>query len=327
MLNLIRTTYVNDSEPLKPTLKMFGISLLFGVFFAVINYFVYTFVHAEMDFWWSIRIAEDVLAGRDPYAFNATSRNVPYPLPVFLFGILFIPFSFRLAGSVFIGISVFLLTLGMQMHDEMWRLPMFLSFPFFGATIFLPQWAPIIMAAWFFPMIAPYFVLVKPQNALPIGLAKWNWKGIFISAAILLFTLIIDPTWPIRWLSKTGDFAYIIPFMVLPFGPLLLLSVRYWRIPEGRLLFFMVLFPIRAAYDLPILWLITKSKWQAWVLTILSWVIPAFSYQLALSTHPRWAIPLLYLPALLFLIWNEEVWLFFKKEKAVINLDAGMKDD
>ncbi|MEM8863008.1 MAG: hypothetical protein AAGD96_32255 [Chloroflexota bacterium] len=281
-------------------------AFLFGLIFGVLNYIIYQYVQAEMDFWWSVRIARDFFAGQDPYAFDATTENVPYPFPVFLIGIPFLPFSLRTAGALFVGFSVFLVVLGMLQQDQGWRLPMLLSFPFLGATLILPQWAPLVMAAWFFPVIAPYLVLVKPQNALPVALAKWHWIGIFLSAVILALTLILDPTWPWRWLEKTGDFEYMLPFLVLPLGPILLLAIRYWRAPSGRLLLLMALLPLRAAYDLPLLWLVTEKRWQVWTLTILSWVIPIFSTSAAFGASPRWAIPLLFVPTLLILVWNED---------------------
>ena len=177
----------------------------------MLNYIVYAYVQPEMDFWWSIRIAKDLLAGVDPYAFEADQTNVPYPLPVFVIGLPFLPFSLRTAGALFSGVTVATLVWALHTRDEMWRMPMLLSFPFVSATIIISQWAPLVMVAWFFPILAPYLVLVKPQNALPVALAKWHWVGIFISAVILAVTFIVYPTWPWRWLEKTGDFEYLIP--------------------------------------------------------------------------------------------------------------------
>lgn len=264
------------------------------------------YISTTLDFGWSIRIARDLLAGHDPYAVDSTASTVPYPLPVFVLGLLLLPFSFRLAGAVFSGVSIFLIVFGSLKNEEPWRLPMLLSFPFIMATVFVPQWSPLVFAAWFFPILAPYLVLVKPQNALPVGLVKWHWKGIAIAAGILILTLIIYPTWPWRWLAQTKSFQYLIPVLVLPLGPILLWCLRYWRTPTGRFFILVSILPLRAAYDLPLLWLVPQNKWQVWVLTILSWLPPLFFVEAALGAEPEWSVPFLFIPTLLIMIWNED---------------------
>lgn len=285
--------------------KIIGLSILASI----LSYFVIGLSVGSSppghDFWWSKEIARSFLSGQDPYAADFNQFQVPYPLPVFVIGALFLPFSAQVSAALFNGIAFFLLLWGMERHDELWRWPLFLSLPFLSAFI-LPQWGIWLLAAWYTPIIGPYFVLIKPQSALPVTLAKWSWKGIFIAAGILLITLIVYPTWPFVWLGLTGNYLYIVPFLVLPLGPVLLLSGIYWRTPPGRLLFFMSLIPFRAYYDLPILWLIPCNRFQVWLLTLISWLPILFFNHDNAFIQPKWSIIALFIPALGMLIWNQD---------------------
>lgn len=302
MENYIPKTYIEPGQLKEHSVQFAIVSIFFGLVFGMLNYFVGAV--STLDFGWSVKIAQDFISGIDPYAFEASSQIVPYPLPVIFVGIPLLPFSVKLAGSVFVAISVGLLVYGMLRHDQFWRAPLLFSLPFIGATVLKVQWAPIILAAWFFPIIAPYFCLVKPQNALPVAFAKWSWKGVFIAAGILLVTLILDPTWPIRWLSKSTEYVYFIPFITLPFGPLLLISLRYRQYPVGRLLFFMSVLPLRAIYDLPLLWIVARNRYQVWLLTALSWLALIFFPESSLGINPIYSVPLLFAPCLLFVVWE-----------------------
>ncbi len=306
MFERIKSAYVEPHNTIKVEPQKVIVSIIFGLVFAVLNYFAFSLAPYDLDFQWSIHMARDFVAGVDPYDIDASNQIVPYPLPVILVGLPLLPFSPAVASGIFVGFAVFLIVLGLFMKDEFWRYPLLFSAPFIGATMIRAQWGPILIAAWMFPIIAPYFVLVKPQNALPVALAKWHWKGVIISAVILAITLIIDPTWPIRWLSKSVDFEYFIPVFVLPLGPLILVSIRYWKQAEGRLLFLMSLMPTRAVYDLTLLWVIPKNRYQVWALTLLSWVYPIVSFQGAFAVRPGWTIPFLFLPALACLIWEND---------------------
>ncbi|MEM7801035.1 MAG: hypothetical protein AAF633_17715 [Chloroflexota bacterium] len=298
----------SDNSNVDPPIQLSALFFI-ATFGAILTYLIINLTVGNSppghDFWWSKEIARAFLSGEDPYAQEFNRFQVPYPLPIFVIGMLFLPFNAQLSAALFNGITLFFLLWGMQKSGELWRWPLFLSLPFISAFI-LPQWAVLLLAAWFFPIIAPYLVLIKPQNALPIGLAKWSWKGIFIAASILLFTLVVYPTWPWVWLNLTENYIYLIPFLVLPFGPLLLLSVINWKTSAGRLLFFMSLLPFRAYYDLPLLWLIPENRTQIWILTVVSWIpalLPLFNFEIEF-VQPRWSIAILFFPALCMLLWN-----------------------
>ena len=144
-------------------------SSLIGLVATVVCLLVGSRVNNVGDFSWALSTAAALLEGRDPYAFVPDALNVPYPLPVALFGLPLVWLPWPFAASLFIGGSSALLAWGILRSKEPWRIWVFASFPFFTALYFR-QWSPLIMASWFLPALAPLLVLIKPQIALPVAL-------------------------------------------------------------------------------------------------------------------------------------------------------------
>lgn len=255
------------------------------------------FYQGPGDFNWALDTARALLAGRDPYAFTPSALQVPYPLPVALFGLPFIGLPGPWAGALFFGLASGLLAYGILRSGEAWRLLVFLTFPYLYALIFA-QWSPLVAAAWFFPLLAPLLVLVKPHIALPVALNRLTWRGALLAAGVLLGSLIIVPDWPWRWLGMLGDYESLIPALTLPWGPLLLLALLRWRDERARLVLGMGLLPLRGAYDLTALWLVPRSLRQMLALVVLSWAVPLYNFDIGLSVRPAWAVPALFIPAL-----------------------------
>jgi hypothetical protein len=210
------------------------------------------------DFNWALDTATALMQGQDPYAFEPSSLKVPYPLLVALFGAPFVALPKPLAAAIFFGASSGLLAYGILRSGEPWRLAVLASFPYIYALLFA-QWSPLIAASWFFPVLAPLLVLVKPNIALPVALNRLTWRGVAFAGGVLLVSLLIYPSWPWRWLEMTGEYAQIIPLLTLPFGPALALALVRWRDERARLLAAMSALPFRGVYDLVALWLIPRS--------------------------------------------------------------------
>jgi hypothetical protein len=259
----------------------------------------------EGDFWWALRFANDLLHGVDPYAFTPSARMVPYPLPVALFGLPVVWLPWLVAAALFFGVSSGLLAYGALRAGEGWRLSVLLSPPFILAAVFT-QWSPLIMAAAFFPTLAPLLVLIKPHIALPVALFRLpSRRGLFVALALLGLSLALMPTWPLRWLGMLSQFERMIPALTLPFGPLLLLAALRWKDERARLLLLMAIVPHRALYDLVPLWLVPRTRKVALALVGFSWV--GFLVAPSLIVVPVWSVPLLYVPALVSVLWPRRV--------------------
>lgn len=278
---------------LVPVLVALNIGLVAGL----MTYARFVQVPHAGDFRWALQTARQLLAGQDPYAFVPTPLHIPYPLPVALFGLPLAALPNALAVAIFFGASSALLAFGIVCSGEPWRLCVFLSYPFLDALLW-SQWSPLIMAAWYVPVLAPLLVTIKPHTALPVALQRLTWRGCILAALVVLVTLAIYPSWPFRWIAMVGQFQRTVPVAILPMGPLLLLSALGWRDERARLLFAMAVLPFRALYDLCPLWLVPYRAWQAWLLTALSWLNP---FMEGVSWQAK-VIITLFVPALVFVL-------------------------
>ena len=250
------------------------------------------------DFNWALNSAQSLLAGQDPYDFEPDAVRIPYPIPVVVFGLPWLWLPPRLAAAVHFGLGAVLLAYGILAKGRPWRLLIFLSFPFVYALLFA-QWSPLITATWYFPVLAPTMVLVKPQTALPVALNRLTKTGVLLPGGVLLISLLLYPTWPWRWVAMLGEFESMIPLLApTGIGLLLLLALLRWRSPRARLLLSMSILPFRGAYDLVPLYLVPNTAFGISILVLLSWIPVFISPFGAMAVKPAWAIAFLFFPAL-----------------------------
>ena len=276
------------------------VAILIGLSAAAIAAFIPTHSGNVGDFVVALDTAQAIVEGRDPYAFVANAAYIPYPLPIALFGLPLLWLPWPVAAIVFVGVSSALLAWGILRSGEAWRLWIFVSFPFLTALYFR-QWAPLITAAWFIPALGPLLVLIKPQIALPVVLQRLTWPGVALAGVVLLGSLLLDPTWPLRWLSMLGPYERVIPVLELPFGPLLLFAVVAWRDPRARMLLLMALLPMRGLYDLCPLWIVPRTRQHAAQLSLVSWLM--YPLMVVSNNTAVFVVPMLYIPALMMVVW------------------------
>ncbi len=257
--------------------------------------------HLAYDLSWPLRGAVELLTGHTPYASTAPYRALSpaepqywplyYPLPALLAVAPLTWLPMPIAGILFVGLSSALLAYGALPEPR--RLLLFVSYPFWASLLYV-QWAPLLTAALFLPALAP-LLLCKPNVGLPILLAhpprtRRAWLLVAVSAVLLLASI------PLGWLSNTRTHENFTPLFVLPFGPLILLSVLRWRDPRARLLLAIAVMPQRFYDGLALLTVPASLRATLFVITI-GWV----PYLLLLV---GWDIPkgalvwVLYLPAL-----------------------------
>jgi hypothetical protein len=123
---------------------------------------------------------------------------------------------------------------------------------------------------------------------------------------VLALSLLVDHTWPMRYLHMIAPYQGSIPALTLPLGPLLLLAALRWHDERARLFLVMVLMPQRTVYDFLALWLVPATmRWQL-ALSLLSWVVVIAgipTWPAILSTPDmQWAIHILYIPVLVLVL-------------------------
>jgi hypothetical protein len=255
--------------------------------------------HLELgaaDFNWTLRAARDLVAGRDPYNY-AFEHTIPYPLPAAIFGLPLIWVKPEIAGAIFFGASSALLAFGLT-RGGYTRLLIFLAYPYWAALLTV-QWSPLVMAAALQPWLLPT-TLAKPQIGLPVALTHLTRRGMLACTIVLIASLIVMPSWPIRWVSQIGHYEYYIPLLVLP-GPAILLALWRRRDPDSHLLLLSAMVPARWFYDSFILWLIPKNRREILATAFLSWGAGIWRwYQIPHSWAEvgMWAVMAIYLPML-----------------------------
>ena len=188
------------------------------------------------DFNWMWGAARYFLSGHNPYhnpqfALGHPypfSNPLPYPLPAVFFSIPFAPFPPYLAAALFFGVSIGILAFGTSRHGSRY-LPMFFSASMFMAAS-VSQWSPIMVAGAFFPAFLP-ILAIKPNLGLAISAWKPSLNAVPLTIAMLAVSFVVLPTWLGDWYGTLGQHYNPIPILVMPFGPLLLLSLLAW---DGR---------------------------------------------------------------------------------------------
>ncbi len=264
---------------------------------------------AAADFELPRRAAQILLHAGNPYLDIPFGASYPYN---FLFYypitavIVAIPFSYLaspyMAGALFFGLSSALMMYGI-LATRHWRcLPVFGSAAYFIAAS-VAQWTPLIFAASLLPALS-FLLTCKPNIGIIGFFYRPAWKKIIWIGIALLVGFIVFPGWAVFWYHNIiKSQSHIPPFLVLPFGPILLLSFFMWRKPEGRLLFAYSVIPIVPwFYDPLLLWLLPQTLTGSLALTGSSWV--AYGLWKTGITHLGvidLVVDMIFLPALVIL--------------------------
>lgn len=254
------------------------------------------------DFTWSIRAAHDIVSHHDPYRYAYSDSQIPYPLTAAIFGMPFLRFSSHSAGVLFFGLSSAVLAFALS-RDGLWRLLIFLAWPYWSSMLTV-QYAPLVMAGALIPWLLPAS-LAKPQIGLPIVLTHFSWRGVVACFSLFVISLLLMPSWPLRWLSQIRGFQHFVPIFVLPMGPALLLAIWRRKDEDSHLLLLTATVPQRWFYESFVLWLIPKNRQEILVTVFLSWgagITRWYFMPRSWSEVGTWAVLWIYLPMLFVIL-------------------------
>jgi hypothetical protein len=251
-------------------------SLAMGVVTAAISWlYIRRFPPREgSDFFWAVRAARDIMAGTDPYRYATSEYMIPYPLTAALIGWPLVGLPSSLAGAVFVGVSSAILAWALTADREYWRLFTFLSAPYAIALVTV-QWSPLFLAVALMPALH-WLTVIKPTLGAAILLDAWiagrlRWLAVAMGAFLVGATLVVDHSWPWRWLAQTSNYAGFVPLLTLP-GVVVLAAIWRWREARARWLLIMACVPQQALfYDQLLIYRIAKTRRQMLLMTIASW--------------------------------------------------------
>jgi hypothetical protein len=278
---------------------------LIGLFSGVACYqYQIAFGQDAGDLKWPLCGARALLAGSDPYDCRVImSTGQPGPTNPLTAALVVMPFAWLrppLAAGLCFGLSSALLAAGLLRKGEWWRLLVFLAMPYWAAMQ-VAQWAPLVFACCLFPALLP-LSLAKPHLGIAVLLPRLTWRNVLACGTFGVVSLLIDPTWPMRWLPQTSSYDGVSPLVVMPFGPLLLLALVQWRDQGARQLLALALVPQRLFYDQFLLWLIPRNARQVLLLTVMSWIGYLLSF-FVFGINQGFMLAMLYLPTLAMVMW------------------------
>jgi hypothetical protein len=181
--------------------------------------------------------------GVDPYSLIGPGRTFDYVWPLIypataLLAVLPLSlFTEHVAAGVFVGVSSFLLAFGVTKNG--WHLlPLFATEAYANAAR-LGQWSILFTAFLFLPWIG-IILAAKPQGAIPLLASTTSRRGIWLAilggSILIAVSLILQPTWPARWIEGVRQARFMEPPIAQFGGPIVLLALVRWRRPEAWLI-------------------------------------------------------------------------------------------
>lgn len=249
------------------------------------------------DFIWAIHLAQQRLAGRNPY----DEPLQLYPFTAALFGFPFVRVAPEVGAGAFYGLSSALLAFGLT-RDGYHRLLVFLAYPYWIGMLFV-QWTPLIAASAFFPLLLPA-TMAKPQIGIPIFVSRFSLRGFCACVFVAAASLVALPRWPMLWMGEFRNYPHFYPILVIP-GPILLLALLRYRDRDAVLLLVSACMPQRWFYDTFTLWLIPKTRREILIAVMLSWPCAIWRWYHVPHTATevgRWTVVFVYLPMLAILL-------------------------
>ena len=258
--------------------------------------------------------------GLDPYDVVGPGRwfdfdfRFFYPLPAALVAMPFTFATIETARATFAALSGAVAALALTRHNDFSRTPALLSFSMLTAIQY-GQLAPFMLAGLAYPWLAG-IVAVKPSAGSAVVAGQRNRRdatiALGVASILTIVSLVINPRWPLRWLSIAGDTAAR-PTVFVPVGFVLLLAALRWRKPAARWLFVFALVPVTSPmYESIPLFMSVRTFRQALILALLThtarWVeaiaspYPAGTFTQWLRVSAVCTVCLVYVPALVWIL-------------------------
>lgn len=250
-------------------------------------------------------------AGVDPYSLDPNHPLIyPFTALVLLAPAAWAAIPPAVLDACWMGLGAGLLTWALT-RDRLWSPALLLLFsPAMFQAVQNSQWSPLMLALTLLPAGAGIVYACKPSTAVWLFAYKPSWRALVEAVAMVAVSLMIWPMWPWAWLQGLADAAWTLSPLSITGGPLMLLALLRWRLPEARLLLAMACMPhTPLVYETLPLGLIPRTWVQAGVLW--SGMLIARLGQGTVGTNAgpevmpviaTWIVWCVYLPALVMIL-------------------------
>ncbi len=259
--------------------------------------------------------ARELRAGGNPYSIVGPGRPhefpfpLLYPLPAIVVAWPFSYLSLAAADRLFVALNSALLAWALT-RDRLITpsLLVFTSMAFVTAAQ-VSQWSPGLTAAALMPSLG-FLLATKPTIGAALWIAYPSRRSLLLVIAFVTLTLAWWPWWPSQWLATLSSAPHVVSPVTRWGGPLILLGLLKWRLPEARLLVALGCMPqTPILYDVVPLFLIPKTMDEGLILMVASlgvvWVrdlLQPVTYQESLALMGQTMVYLMYFPCLVMIL-------------------------
>jgi hypothetical protein len=258
--------------------------------------------------------ARGLLAGDNPYDIVGPGRPFPWPFPLLypatavLVGTPFALLTLRWASALFVGFAAGALAWALSARQDMPSRWLVFASAGYASVVRTAQWAPLLMASALTPSLG-WFLACKPTIGMALLFAYPSRLSAGLAAAFAAISLVWLPGWPADWLEALPSASHMsAPVTHLTAGgPLILLALCRWRVPEARLLVGLGCVPhTTMLYETLPLFLIPRRWHESILLVVCSWVCLSrereMEYLQLMHLRAWWITLLLYLPCLVMIL-------------------------
>lgn len=259
--------------------------------------------------------ARGLLHGIDPYSVVGPGRTFDWPFPLLYpltAVIVTVPFALlplQAANLLFVALGTGALAWVITARRERaghWSA--LCSWTYFEVS-HTAQWSPLLMAAARTPPMA-FLLACKPTLGVALFAGYPSRHALLGGAALALLSLLVDPSWPWRWVATLGAATHMsAPVMHVTYGgPLLLLALLRWRRPDARVLAAMACVPhTTLVYETLPLFLIVERWYEGAFLAIAGMVVAYIrldrsDYDAWVWNTGNWLTLFMYLPCLIVVL-------------------------
>ena len=263
--------------------------------------------------------ARELRAGGNPYDVVGPGKPHPidfpllYPLPAVLFALPFSYLPMVWADAIFVALGAGALAWAITGARVLTpQLIVFGSMSYLTAAQ-VAQWSPLLTAGARLPTLG--FVLAcKPTIGAALWIAYPRLRSALLAAGLVCLSFVVWPSWVESWWSTLATARHLKAPITYWGGPLILLALWKWRLPEARLLVALACVPQTAVlYDVVPLFLVVRTFGEGCVLLMLCMGVmlardlgaPYASYNALMAATGQWIVWLIYLPCLVILMRRE----------------------